>query len=143
VPADLARAVVDWIGNAAGPILAGEPVAEALGLAVRPGSRSLARKVQQSRRDAMLADLIEAGTGTLNQRADAALSWIEGANQAPAEVQRIVEAVRTCGLPVPGDVRGIQKAAARAGRAADVIATGNCETFTLEAPQSAANENRA
>jgi hypothetical protein len=141
VPADLTRAVVDWIGGAAPRILDGENPAAALGLAVQPGGRSLARRVRQSRRDAMLADLIEAAPGNLNQRADTALAWIEGAGDAPVELQPIVEAVRTCGLPVPGDVRGIQKAAARATRAGAVIASADCETVSPEAPQPAAIEH--
>lgn len=120
-PADLSAAVAAWVAEAAGQILSGEHPAAALGLATAPGARSLGRQSRQAQRDRCIAELLAHAPGSSNAKADRVLEWLEaGADRVPATVAPVVKAALSVDLPLPTDLRSIQRAAARAARAGAV-----------------------
>lgn len=161
VPADLARAVAEWMGGAAGPILAGAPVANALGLRAERGAwqNSPIHRARLQARDKTLHALWDR-TSPLASDAERARQIIEWADAwaalnsdrltgaqarevfavVPPDAHLHLDDLADTGLRVPNVrqlLRVIRGVSSGASDAADR------DFIDSKAPQSAAIENRA
>lgn len=162
-PADLVRNVFDWLGSAAGPILAGTEPAEALGLRGRQGAWQNAplQRAKLERRNELLSELWRLTAGSDNERARQVIAWCEdwaalgcermaGPRAArlldaiPPEAREPLDALADSGLPVPQWrqlVRVMRPASRGTGDAGNVPAARG--PILDEAPPSRRVSNRS